>query len=148
MTASASADESVSTRLDVEAIRQLRRRYALIIESGYIDGLDRVFTESARVTLSLGTLDGLPAIKWALKEQLRLLGQRRAKAPFMHAIARHDIDLKGGAEAFGRCDFVHLQSEGLRPEMLSVFADRYKRIDGEWRIVRSIIDVASTSMVA
>ncbi len=138
----------MSARLDVEAIRQLRRRYAFSLERGNIDGLDMVFTKNARMTLSLGTLNGLAAIKWALEEQLRLFGRSRAEAPFMHAIARHDIDLKDGTEAFGRCYIVHRESEGPETEMLSVFTDRYKRVDGEWRIVRSIIDVASTSMVA
>ncbi len=114
-----------------------------------MDGLEIVFTTDACVTLPLETLEGLDAIKRGLKRQLRLLGVETGEAPFMHAIARHDIVLKEEDEAFGRCYFLDVEHGGrMRSEMLSMFVDRYQRVDGRWRIARSIVDVASTNMSA
>lgn len=114
-----------------------------------MDALEMVFTNDACVTLPLETLRGLDAIKSGLKNQLRTHEVEAGEAPFMHAIARHGIDLKEDDEAFGRCYFVNAELDGgLKSKRLSMFVDRYQRVDGKWLIARSIVDVASANMSA
>ena len=56
-------DPRIAALLEVEEIRQLRLRYSASLDSGDIDGLDQVFAPDATVTVTVGTMTGLPAIK-------------------------------------------------------------------------------------
>ena len=49
--------------LDKEEIRALRLRYSELLDGGKAEQLDEVFTADAEVKVTVGSMQGLPAIK-------------------------------------------------------------------------------------
>ncbi|RSU45532.1 hypothetical protein BRX43_18490 [Sphingomonas sp. S-NIH.Pt15_0812] len=129
----------------MEAIRQLRRRYAFSMEAGRLEGLDDVFAPHAQVIASTTTMSGLPAIKVSLEAGCsELEAPASRQRPFAHALVRHDIHLAGDGTASGRCYVMDLGAGPIsEPETaicLKAFRDEYRRIDGKWRITQTVIE--------
>lgn len=138
-------DSRLAALLDIEEIRQLRMRYARCLDSGDFEGFDAVFTPDAIVSVTVGEMVGLAAIKTELAKAYRHYDRDgRGHYPFVHAITNHEVTLAGD-EATGRCYLIDFETAS-KPEpnpllLLGIYADQYRRIDGVWRIAASQLDV-------
>lgn len=132
--------------LDREEIRALRLRYSELLDSGEAEKMGEVFTNDAVVTVTVGSMAGLPAIKQSLQEAYHAFDtKQRGHFPFMHAVTNHHITLTGEDTATGSCyllDFVTDRPEDAHPVLLlGRYLDRYVRVNGEWRISHTELDV-------
>ncbi|MFK4873760.1 nuclear transport factor 2 family protein [Novosphingobium sp. ZW T3_23] len=131
--------------LDIEEIRQLRIRYAHCLDSADFEGLEQVFTADAVVAVTTGEMVGLPAIKAGLAEAYRLYDRDgRKHYPFVHAITNHEVSVTG-SEATGRCYLIDFETAS-KPDpapllLLGIYADKYRRVSGAWRIAATRLDV-------
>ena len=145
MTVSNATREQRQVVHDMEAIRQLRRRYAFSVETGRLEGLDDVFVPEARVVVPHGTMRGLSAIKARLVEKSNEMASSACpRRPFAHALVRHDIDLKAEGTATGRCYVIDYETNPTPDAQtaigLKAFRDEYRVVDGSWRITETVIE--------
>eukprot|EP00003_Mantamonas_plastica_P032214 TRINITY_DN8672_c0_g2_i1.p1 TRINITY_DN8672_c0_g2~~TRINITY_DN8672_c0_g2_i1.p1 ORF type:complete len:152 (+),score=15.26 TRINITY_DN8672_c0_g2_i1:521-976(+) len=132
--------------LDKEDIRTLRQRYSELLDSGEAEKMGEVFTDDAVVKVTVGRMVGLPAICRSLKEAYQAFDTReRGHYPFMHAVTNHQIKLTGKDTATGSCyllDFVTDRPQQSHPILLlGRYLDSYVRINGDWRIEKTELDV-------
>ncbi|WP_455887798.1 nuclear transport factor 2 family protein [Pseudomonas rustica] len=139
--------ESATQRLlDREEIRDLRTLYAHHLDSNNIQALDQVFSADAVVEVTVGKMEGIDAIRAGLNDAFKLYDRdQQGSYPFMHAITNHWIKLTGPDTAEGRCYLIDFETAS-KPDpnpllLLGLYADEYKRIDGEWRITRTRLEV-------
>ncbi|MFJ4048898.1 nuclear transport factor 2 family protein [Pseudomonas hunanensis] len=139
-------DSVIKGLLDREEIRDLRTRYAHLLDSNNIDALDNVFAADAVVEVTVGKMEGIEAIRSGLKDAFTLFDRdKQGSYPFMHAIPNHWIKLTGPDTAEGRCYLIDFETAS-KPDpnpllLLGLYADEYARIDGEWRITRTRLEV-------
>jgi hypothetical protein len=140
----------MSTKIDDllarEEIRQLRTLYAHHLDSNNMAALDQVFSADAVVQVTVGEMVGLEAIRAGLGEAFSLFDRdRRGRYPFMHAIMNHWVQLTGPESAVGHCYLIDFETAS-KPDpnpllLLGLYADQYKRIDGQWRITDTRLEV-------
>lgn len=132
--------------LDREEIRNLRTLYAHHLDSNNIDALDHVFSADAVVEVTVGKMEGIAAIRAGLSDAFKLFDRdHHGSYPFMHAIVNHWIKLTGPDTAEGRCYLIDFDTAS-KPDpnpllLLGLYADQYQRIDGQWRITRTRLEV-------
>ena len=132
--------------LDREEIRALRTLYAHHLDSNNIAALDQVFSADAVVQVTVGNMHGIDAIRTGLAEAFTLFDlNKQGSYPFMHAIVNHWIQLTGPDTAQGRCYLIDFETAS-KPDpnpllLLGLYADQYQRIDGEWRITHTRLEV-------
>ncbi|WP_165313667.1 nuclear transport factor 2 family protein [Vibrio ziniensis] len=136
----------INALLDREEIRALRLRYSQLLDGGEAEKMGEVFTEDAEVKVTVGSMKGLTEIKQSLKEAYHTFDTKnRAHFPFVHAVTNHDITLIDENNASGSCyllDFVTDREQSQHPFLLlGHYVDQYVRVNGEWRISRSELDV-------
>lgn len=147
-----SADQQtrIAELLDREAIRQLRLGYSRCLDGGDIEGLAQVFTADATLQVTVGAMEGIEAIQAGLRDAYQLFDRDgRGHYPFVHAIANHEIRLTGPASAEGQCYLIDFETAAKADSnaernpllLLGLYHDRYIRVDGEWRIAHSRLDV-------
>ncbi|QEI08519.1 nuclear transport factor 2 family protein [Pigmentiphaga aceris] len=139
-------DTRINALLDREEIRELRTRYAHYLDSNNIAALDQVFSADAVVEVTVGRMEGIDAIRLGLNDAFKQFDRdHQGSYPFMHAIVNHQITLTGTDHAEGRCYLIDFETAS-KPDpnpllLLGLYADEYRRIDGEWRITRSRLEV-------
>ena len=139
-------DTKLKALLDREEIRNLRTLYAHHLDSNTIDALDEVFSADAVVEVTVGKMTGIDAIRSGLNDAFKLFDRdRQGSYPFLHAIANHWITLTGPDTAQGRCYLIDFETAS-KPDpnpllLLGLYADMYRRIDGEWRITHTRLEV-------
>jgi hypothetical protein len=139
-------DINLKGLLDREEIRNLRTIYAHHLDSNNIAALDQVFSADAVVEVTVGKMEGIDAIRVGLNEAFKLYDRdHRGSYPFMHAITNHWVKLTGPDTALGRCYLIDFETAS-KPDpnpllLLGIYADEYKRIDGEWRITHTRLEV-------
>ena len=139
-------DTKLKALLDREEIRNLRTLYAHHLDSNTIDALDEVFSADAVVEVTVGKMTGIDAIRSGLNDAFKLFDRdRQGSYPFLHAIANHWITLTGPDTAQGRCYLIDFETAS-KPDpnpllLLGLYADTYQRIDGEWRITHTRLEV-------
>ncbi|MCF6761753.1 nuclear transport factor 2 family protein [Pseudomonas fragi] len=139
-------DTKLKALLDREEIRNLRTLYAHHLDSNTIDALDEVFSADAVVEVTVGKMTGIDAIRNGLNDAFKLFDRdRQGSYPFLHAIANHWITLTGPDTAQGRCYLIDFETAS-KPDpnpllLLGLYADTYRRIDGEWRITHTRLEV-------
>lgn len=131
---------------DKEAIRELRLRYSRLLDQGQAARMGEVFTADAQVKVTVGTMNGLAAIKQGLADAYRQFDtQHRQHFPFIHAVANHDIVLHDENHASGTCYLLDLLTDRPATQhpflLLGHYRDDYVRVNGEWRISHSELDV-------
>lgn len=132
--------------LDREQIRNLRTLYAHLLDGNNIASLDQVFSADAVVEVTVGKLEGIEAIQSGLNDAFKLYDRdHRENYPFMHAITNHWVQLTGPDTAQGRCYLIDFETAS-KPDpnpllLLGIYADEYTRIDGEWRITHTRLEV-------
>ena len=139
-------DTKLKALLDREEIRNLRTLYAHHLGSNTIDALDEVFSADAVVEVTVGKMTGIDAIRSGLNDAFKLFDRdHQGSYPFLHAIANHWIKLTGPDTAQGRCYLIDFETAS-KPDpnpllLLGLYADTYRRIDGEWRITHTRLEV-------
>lgn len=138
--------QRINALLDQEEIRALRLRYSQLLDGGYAERMGEVFTEDAEVKVTVGSMKGLPEIKQSLTDAYQNFDtKQRGHFPFIHAVTNHEITLTGENTATGSCyllDFVTDRASEQHPFLLlGHYIDEYVRINGEWRISRTVLDV-------
>lgn len=139
-------DIKLKALLDREEIRALRTLYAHHLDSNNIAALDQVFSADAVVQVTVGNMHGIDAIRTGLAEAFTLFDRdKQGRYPFMHAIVNHWIQLTGPDTAQGRCYLIDFETAS-KPDpnpllLLGLYADQYQRIDGEWRITHTRLEV-------
>jgi len=139
-------NDRIAKLLDIEEIRQLRTLYSHCLDSGDIEGLDRVFAQDATVAVTVGTMTGLAEIKARLLDAYREFDRDgRHYYPFFHAVTNHRVTLTGPDTAEGRCYLIDFETAS-KPDpnpllLLGLYADTYCRVDGEWRIAATRLEV-------
>lgn len=136
----------IQALLDREEIRALRLRYSQLLDGGEAERMGEVFTQDAEVKVTVGSMQGLDEIKRSLADAYTLFDtKQRGHFPFIHAVTNHDITLIDDNHAKGSCyllDFVTDRDSAQHPFLLlGHYVDDYVRINGEWRIARSELDV-------
>jgi hypothetical protein len=132
--------------LDREEIRNLRTLYAHHLDSNNIAALDEVFSAHAVVEVTVGKMEGIDAIRTGLTDAFKLYDRdHQGSYPFMHAIANHWVKLTGPNTAEGRCYLIDFETAS-KPDpnpllLLGLYTDEYERIDGQWRITRTRLEV-------
>ncbi|MBM6550059.1 nuclear transport factor 2 family protein [Marinomonas ostreistagni] len=137
---------ALSALVDREQIRELRLRYSELLDSGQAERMGEVFTEDAVVKVTVGSMQGLDEIKQSLKDAYHSFDTlKREHFPFMHAISNHQITVHDEQNASGSCyllDFVSDRAAKQHPFLLlGRYLDQYVKVDGEWRISHSELDV-------
>jgi hypothetical protein len=139
-------DNTIQALFDREEIRNLRTLYAHHLDSNNIAALDQVFSADAVVEVTVGKMEGLAAIRSGLNEAFKLFDRdHHGTYPFLHAIVNHWIKLTGPDTAEGRCYLIDFETAS-KPDsnpllLLGLYADEYRRIDGQWRITRTCLEV-------
>lgn len=139
-------DINLKGLLDREEIRNLRTLYAHHLDGNNIAALDQVFSADAVVEVTVGKMEGIEAIRVGLTEAFKLYDRdHRNHYPFMHTITNHWVKLTGPDTAQGRCYLIDFETAS-KPDpnpllLLGLYTDEYKRIDGEWRITHTRLEV-------
>lgn len=139
-------DTTIKGLLDREEIRNLRTLYAHHLDSNNIAALDQVFSADAVVEVTVGKMEGIAAIRAGLNDAFKLFDRdHRGSYPFLHAIVNHWVMLTGPDTAEGRCYLIDFETAS-KPDpnpllLLGLYADEYRRIDGQWRITRTRLEV-------
>ena len=136
----------IKALLDREEILNLRILYSQHLDSNNIAALDQVFSSDAVVEVTVGKMEGIDAIRAGLTGAFEQFDRdRQGSYPFLHAITNHSIKLTGPDTAEGRCYLIDFETAS-KPDpnpllLLGLYADEYRRIDGEWRITASRLEV-------
>lgn len=138
--------EKLAELLDIEEIRNLRFQYAHYLDGNDIDKLDQVFSADATVVVTVGSMHGIDEIRSGLREAFKLYDRdQQGSYPFVHAVTNHWVKLTGPDAAEGRCyllDFETARKPDPNPLLLlGLYHDKYKRIDGAWRITHTSLEV-------
>lgn len=139
-------NKRINALLDREEIRILRLRYSQLLDSGQTEKMGKVFTEDAEVNVTVGSMKGLAEIKQGLKDAYHTFDtKKRAHFPFVHAVTNHEITFINENKASGSCyllDFVTDRDPSQHPFLLlGHYVDQYVRVNGEWKISYSELDV-------
>lgn len=138
--------KEIMALIDREQIRDLRTRYAHHLDSNNVAALDSVFSTDAVVEVTVGKMEGIDAIRAGLNAAfVQFDRDRKGSYPFMHVIANHSIELTGPDTARGRCYLVDFETAS-KPDpnpllLLGLYVDDYQRINGQWRITHTRLEV-------
>ena len=146
MTETYKPDPRLQALLDIEGIRALRVLYSDVLDSGRVEGFHDVFTDDAVLSVTVGNMQGIEAIKTGLAGAFDHFNwKKKASHPFMHAVTNHKITLTGPDTAEGQCyllDFVTGREADQHPVLLlGLYIDKYVRVGGKWKISHTKLDV-------
>jgi hypothetical protein len=126
----ASVEERLAQLEAVEAIRRLKVRYAELNDEGFDpDALVALFTpEGVWDAGEFGRFVGRAAMRDYWVETGRITSFAR------HYITNHVVDVDpSGTTATGRCYLLGMSTREGRAYWMSVrYAERYRKVDGEW----------------
>ena len=123
--------------VEIELIKRLKYRYLRCLDQKLWDEIEGCFTPDATASYSGGAYvcEGRPAIIEFLHRTMgatTMLSSHRCHHP--------EIDLVGDDEATGTWaleDVVVLTDLDVNVQGAGFYSDRYRRLDGEWRIERT-----------
>jgi hypothetical protein len=132
--------------VETEKIKKLRVLYSHYFDSNDLDKLADLFTDDCICEFG-------PHGTWTGKQQLRsnyeavskdLDKLKTGSYPYLHVTTNHWVELTGPDTAEGRCyliDWVTQFTANLGPlQLLGIFDDEYKKVNGAWKIHRTRID--------
>jgi len=123
--------------LEIEAIRDLKLRYAHFMDNLLIDQLAELFTEDAQCHFG-------PYGEWSgratIRQNFEGVMAQTVKATFgsMHHICNHRVELTDERNAVGRSYLIDVLTE-RRPDenpvlLYGLYDERYRKVDGDWKI--------------
>jgi hypothetical protein len=130
----------MSEAADRDEIRQLVATYTAEGDRGRVDALAHIFAEDAVMVIPTWRAEGRAGIVQALKGVGREGPPAASPAPaggrgriMRHHLTSSYITFDGPDEASGRNYWINFTEKG--PDHSGLYADKYRRIDGHWRIV-------------
>lgn len=146
MTESSNLEARLQRLLDIEEIRALRILYSDVLDTGRVEGFHEVFTDDAVLSVTVGSMEGIEAIKKGLAGAFDAYNwKKKTTHPFMHAVTNHKITLTGPDSAEGQCyllDFVTGREADSHPVLLlGLYIDTYARVGDKWKISHTRLDV-------
>tara|TARA_B100000029_G_scaffold516572_1_gene631312 strand:+ start:5545 stop:6039 length:495 start_codon:yes stop_codon:yes gene_type:complete len=134
-------DENIKKLLDIEEIKNLKHRYFRAIDMADFHLLEDIFSNDISVDYRGGSY------RWQAsgKEEiiLNLRYSFHNKACGMHNGHHPEIDILDSNQATGKWylhDVFYNFNENIVTMGSALYDDKYKKIDGEWRIVFSEYD--------
>jgi len=130
----------------IENIKKLRVLYAHYLDTKNMEGLASLFAPNAVIDAGLGVWRGRDAIRAGLAAAFDDYDKKgHGSYPFMHPMVNQWVEITGANSAQGRCYLIDWATERNREEspllLLASYADEYARIDGNWYINRSRLDI-------
>jgi hypothetical protein len=146
MVMSAKNITSMAQLISLEAIKKLRVLYCHHLDSGRIDALTQLFTQDSVVQVDRGLWRGRKEIHDGLSKAFAEYDpEGRGIYPFVHLVSNHWVELLDENRAEGRSHLQFLLAErapDVNPLVLmGIYADEYRRVDGQWLISRTRLDV-------
>lgn len=136
----------VEKLLSIEEIKNLRIRYTYALDQNDMDGASSVFSEDAVCQTDREPWNGRQEIKEGLQKAFRDHDTKNnGRYPFLHLISNHLIEIIDDNTATGSCYLIDHVTQ-RRPDqspllLLGVYRDRYKKINDQWYITNSDLDV-------
>ena len=123
--------------VEIEAIKQLKYRYARLLDTKEFDSLGDLFVEEATASYSGGQLSykGRDAIIGFLRAALGASGMLTS-----HLVGQPEIELTGPDTAEGRWalqDMVIVVERSLEIRGTAFYEDRYVKRDGAWKFMHT-----------
>lgn len=130
---------------DREEIRQLLATYTIEGDRGRVDDMLHVFSEDAVLATPAWRAEGRAGIRKALggggQPRPAATGAAAARTPapgtrgrvMRHHLTSSKITFEGPNEATGRTYWLNYSEKGA--DHSGLYADKFRRIDGKWRIV-------------
>ena len=130
---------------NIELIKRLKNLYAYYWDAGDVDQLMTLFADEGTCVFGAkyGNWEGKAAVEAGFRGLLERNGYPK---PFevMHTFANPVIDIMGPDTAEGRwflMEFTTSVGETNPPRNFGVYHDHYRKVDGEWKISRTSIDL-------
>ncbi len=119
--------------VEIEAIKQLKYRYARLLDTKDFDALSDLFVDEATASYSGGQLsyDGRDAIIGFLRSALGSTSMLTS-----HLVGQPEIELTGPDSATGRWalqDMVIVVGQSVEIRGTAFYEDRYVKRDGTWK---------------
>ena len=122
--------------LDREEIRVLQNAYNIAGDRGRAEDLSKVFAEDGVLQSRAGESNGREAIVAQLSRRTRdgalREGIDRPMEFVRHNLTTSEVTFDSATEARGRTYFIVYSEIG--PDHQGVYVDRYRKIDGAWKI--------------
>lgn len=131
------SDDPIAVLVALEEIRRLKHAYARCLDTKDWDGLADLLLPEATASYGGGAyeLTGRDAVLGFLRDALG-----RTSVLTVHAVGQPEIELDGPGEAratWRLTDEVIDLDHGIRVRGASFYDDRYRRVDGRWRIAHT-----------
>jgi hypothetical protein len=136
--------EPIERLLAIEEIRNLRIKYAHLLDTNNARLLGELFTADAICDAGRGQWEGRSAIVDGLNTAFAEYDSGGTGAyPFHHVITNHWVECTGPTTAEGRSYLVDLQTDPARDRwiLLGTYADEYRLERGVWLISRTRLDI-------
>lgn len=132
--------------LTIEEIKNLRIKYTHALDTNDMEAASLVFAEDAICQTDREPWNGRAEIKQGLEKAFKDFDlYKRGRYPFLHLISNHLIELNVDDTASGSCyliDNVTEREPGENPLLLlGVYKDEYRKINGQWYITGSNLEV-------
>ena len=123
--------------VEIEAIKQLKYRYARLLDTKDFDGLTELFVEDATASYSGGQLsyEGRDAIVDFLRTALGSTSMLTS-----HLVGQPEIELIDPQTARGTWalqDMVIVAEQGIEIRGTAFYEDRYVKVDGAWKFAHT-----------
>ncbi|MDR6438722.1 hypothetical protein J2790_003889 [Paenarthrobacter nicotinovorans] len=136
--------ENIERLLAIEEIRNLRIKYAHLLDTNNVEFLGELFTVDGICDAGRGAWRGRSAIAEGMRSAFTEYDTAKTGTyPFHHVITNHWIEFTGRDTAQGRAYLVDLQTDPAQDRwiLLGTYADEYRHEDGTWRISRTQLDI-------
>ncbi len=133
--------------INIEEIKKLKNLYSYYWDGGEVDKLIELFADDG--TCEFGAKYGNWTGKEAVAAGFRGLWEghvANGRLPFqvIHTFANPVIDITGPDTATGRwflMEFTTIEGESNPPRNFGIYQDDYRKVDGEWKFVRTSVDL-------
>ncbi|QES88339.1 nuclear transport factor 2 family protein [Rhizosphaericola mali] len=138
--------KNIERLLDMESIKNLRIRYTHALDSMHISEAITVFSADAFCQTDRDPWIGRNAIRQGLEKAFKDYDvENYGSYPFMHIVSNHLIEFKNDYQATGKCYLVDTVTQREKDEfpllLLGVYIDEYEKINGQWLIIKSHLNV-------
>lgn len=139
-------NSKIEKLLTIEEIKNLRIKYAHALDKNDIEAASLVFSEDAVCQTDRDPWNGRQEIKAGLEKAFKDYDTyNRGRYPFLHLVSNHLIEINDDNTASGSCYLIDNVTEREPNEnpllLLGIYRDEYKKIDEQWFIVSSTLDV-------
>lgn len=132
--------------LDIEDIKNLRIKYTHLLDANRIEEASLLFAADAICQTDREPWNGRTAIKEGLQKAFNDYDEHnKGRYPFLHVISNQWIEVIDDITAKGSCyltdNITGRKSQESTLLLLGVYQDEYKKINGQWFIQNSSLEV-------